>query len=214
MSQGGTETIHEVDFCAQIAASATNIFHAHPDSFPFKEARIEGFGSGSLARKRKDLRFYNAFGALLLTSETKLPGPGKERDPYNETVVRVAQQKADDADVRYFFTWNVNTFVLWDRKLWNVPLLDRRVQEWNLDRYLSNAQAVAVPATLHYLKTKFLPSLLSDLANICTEKVHDWGMALNPKRWKKIKRLRELHLRARPDPIENLDLFMEARQTA
>ena len=46
-------TIHEVDFCAQIASAANQLFAEDPAEFPFAEARVEGFGTGAAKRKRK-----------------------------------------------------------------------------------------------------------------------------------------------------------------
>jgi hypothetical protein len=51
--------IHETDFCAEIATFSTGIFGAHPE-YPFRSARIEGFGKGAAKLKRKDLRLHPA----------------------------------------------------------------------------------------------------------------------------------------------------------
>jgi hypothetical protein len=129
MAAGAHSTrITELDFCAAIAKAACEIFRSQPNS-PFADARIEGLGSENL--KRKDLRFLNDEGRMVLTGEVKLPGTREGRSPYDADLVRDAQKKADDANVQYFFTRNVNIFVLWDRYRQDVPLLDRRVREWN-----------------------------------------------------------------------------------
>lgn len=169
------ETINEVDFCAQMTAAAEVLFREKPELY-LRSARIEGSGSGALGRKRKDLRFTGPSGALVLTGEVKMPGTREGRSPYADDLVQDAQQKADNAGVRYFFTWNVNTFVLWDRQLWNVRLLERRVREWRLGLDLGSSEEVARAEVLDRIKTKFLPALLSDLAAIVTGQVADWGM--------------------------------------
>lgn len=64
---------------------------------PFSEARVEGLGKGSSARKRKDLRFSNRAGQLVLCGEVKLPGTPDGRSPYDDKLVRDAHEKADDA---------------------------------------------------------------------------------------------------------------------
>jgi len=112
----GSTRIHEQDFCAQIAKWAVEIFKSEPTS-PFADVRVEGFGSGKQQRKRKDLRFYDKQGKLSLTGEVKLPGTGEGGSPYANDLIQDAQSKADNANARYFFTWNVNKFVLWDRSL-------------------------------------------------------------------------------------------------
>ena len=48
------------------------------------------------------------------------------RSPYDAKVCQDAETKASNTGIRYFFTWNVNTFVLWDRRLYARPLLERR----------------------------------------------------------------------------------------
>src|SRR5260221_7895363 len=101
--------IHEVDFCAQVA-SWSDAYFANNDS-PFSSSGIEGFGTGNLKNKRRDIRFYDrATGRVAITGEVKLPGKRDGESPYNESVVQDAAQKADDAGVQYFFTWNVNAF--------------------------------------------------------------------------------------------------------
>ncbi len=103
--------IHETDFSAQIASDSNAIFTDHAE-YPFKSARIEGFGGGISKSKRKDLRIYNHSDRLILCGEVKLPGTLEGRTPYADELVRDAHQKADNAGVPYFFTWNVNLFVL------------------------------------------------------------------------------------------------------
>ncbi len=112
----------------------------------------------------------------MLCGEVKLPGTQEGRSPYAEELVRDAHQKADNAGVEYFFTWNVNLFVLWDRKKWDVPLLDRRVREWKLGLDLASQDDVGRPDVLGQLQNRFLPALLADLAEICSGRRTDWPM--------------------------------------
>src|SRR5438477_232342 len=115
------ETINEVDFCAKIAAAAEPIFALLRERCPFAEARVEGMGSTTGRAKRKDLRFYDINHKLLLTGEVKLPGGVSA---FDSELIQDAQQKADHASVQFFFTWDVNTFVLWDRFQQDKSLLD------------------------------------------------------------------------------------------
>jgi hypothetical protein len=144
--------------------------------FPFAEARLEGFGKGVAKRKRKDLRFFEPSGKLALCGEVKLPGTPEGRSPYDEDLVWDAYQKADNAQVQYFFTWNVNVFVLWDRSQWDKPLLERRVREWKLGLTLASPGDVAKRENLEFVRTHFLPDLLRDLADIYTGRRRDWAM--------------------------------------
>ena len=175
MPSVGAATIHEVDFCGVIASAANSLFAARRDAFPFSDARVEGFGD-SARRKRKDLRFFDSNQRLVLCGEVKLPGTRDGQSPYDTDLVWDACRKADDANVQYFFTWNVNTFVLWDRSQWEKPFLERRVREWRLGLRLASPADVARSESLDYIKTKFLPDLLRDLADIVTGRRRDWGM--------------------------------------
>lgn len=167
-------TIHEVDFCGQVASTVNVLVSQNPSIFPFREARLEGFGTGAGRRKRKDLRFYGHNGRLVLCGEVKLPGTPQGRSPYDAKLCADAASKASDAGVRYFFTWNVNTFVLWDQKLWDRPLLERRVWHRQMTRTLANPQDVAREDNLNFIKTHFLPDLLRDLADILSGRRRDW----------------------------------------
>lgn len=176
MSKTSEHTIHETDFCGQVASAANVLFARDPTAFPFVDARVEGFGTGAARLKRKDLRFYESGEGLALCGEVKLPGTREGRSPYDEELVTGAHQKADNAGVQYFFTWNVNVFVLWDRSQWNRRLLDRRVREWRLGVNLTSPQDVAKPHNLEFIRTRFLPGLLRDLADIYTGRRRDWTM--------------------------------------
>ena len=170
-------TINEVDFCGQVASEANVLIRQNPAAFaPFHEARIEGYGTGAGSRKRKDLRFRDPRGKLELCGEVKLPGKPESSSPYNDELRKDAEEKANGEGLRFFFTWNVNTFVLWDRSRYDVPPLDRRVQEWRLARILGDARDVAREDNLRFIKTHFLPDLLRDLADIVSGRRRDWSM--------------------------------------
>jgi len=175
MSGAVEQSIHEVDFCGQVATAVAAMYAQDP-TFPFAEARLEGFGTGAGKRKRKDLRFFEPDGRLALCGEVKLPGTLEGRSPYDDAVYQDAAQKADNAFVRFFFTWNVNVFVLWDRSQWDKPILERRVREWPLGLTLASPVDVARPENLDFIRTRFLPDLLRDLADIYTGRRRDWTM--------------------------------------
>src|SRR5216684_716047 len=176
MATDAPARIHELDFCDKVATWA-NVFFGNADS-PFTGAGIEGFGTGELRRKRKDLRFYDrSTGHLAITGEVRLPGAKGGESPYDPTLMGDAEKKAENANVQYFFTWNVNVFVLFDRSKWNVPLFERRVREWRLDRHLRSSADVARTENLEYIRTKFLPELLLDLGRIYRGQAGDWPMA-------------------------------------
>lgn len=158
-------SINEVDFCGQIATVATHLLSQKPNPFsPFKEVRIEGYGKAN--RKRKDLRFYDGDNKLILCGEVKLPGTPEGRSAFDDSLMQDAAAKADDAGVQYFFTWNVNQFVLFDRSQWHKPLLERRMFVRSLGKQLADAREVAREENLDYIKTEFLPLLLAALSSV------------------------------------------------
>jgi len=132
--------INEVDFCAQVASAVNQLVGQNPAIYPFREARVEGYGTGAGKRKRKDLRFFDGNGKLVLCGEVKLPGTPEGQSALNYSVMADAAAKADDATVQYFFTWNVNEFALWDRGLWARPWFERRVRLWRLSRTLAKTE--------------------------------------------------------------------------
>ncbi|HEY7152641.1 MAG TPA: N-6 DNA methylase [Gemmataceae bacterium] len=168
-------TIHEVDFCVQMASAVNQLVAQNPALYPFHEARVEGFGTGAGRRKHKDLRFFH-HGKVALCGEVKLPGTPEGQSAFHHAVMTDANAKADNAGVRYFFTWNVNEFVLWDRSLWDRPLLERRIRLWRLPRTLASPEEVAREDNLSFIKTRFLPELLRELADILSGRRRDWAM--------------------------------------
>ena len=169
-------SIYEVDFCAQIAETVNRLIDQNPTIYPFREARVEGFGTGAGRRKRKDLRFFDHEGKLTLCGEVKLPGTLEGQSAVNQKLMADAFAKADDAGVQYFFTWNVNEFALWDRSLWDKPWFERRVRLWRLARTLARPEDVAREENLNFIKTHFVPDLLRELADIISGRRRDWSM--------------------------------------
>jgi len=169
-------SIHEVDFCSQIASSVNILVRQDLKFSPIHEARVEGLGKGDAARKRKDLRFFDQNRKLILCGEVKLPGTMEGRSPFDTKLCEDAARKADNAGIQFFFTWNVNEFVLWDRSRWDRPLLDRRVAQWRLDRYLRDPQDVALEDNLKHIKNHFLPEMLRDVADIISGRRAQWEL--------------------------------------
>jgi hypothetical protein len=167
--------IHEIDFCGQMASTANALIRQNPEAYaPLHEARLEGFGTGTSRRKRKDLRFFDDTGRLILCGEVKLPGTYDGRSAFAEKLMQDAFTKADNAGVQFFFTWTVNEFALFDRSLWDRPLIDRRVRPWRLARNLAGPEDVAREENLNFIKAHFLPNLLHDLADILSGRRRDW----------------------------------------
>ena len=174
MSPTDTRT-YEVTFCSRVAGWANDIFGQHPD-WPFRRAEIEQ--SKSINRKRSDLRIYGQADRLILAGEVKLPGTTEGRNPYHSNLLSDAAQKADNAGAEFFFTWNVNCLVLFDRKKWHLPLLDRRVQEFSLGLTLERPQDVDRPEVETRIKM-FLAEFFETFAAIAEGQQPQWGMRLD-----------------------------------
>jgi hypothetical protein len=146
----------------QPRGGANELFHQHPE-WPFRRAEIEE--SRAIHRKRSDLRFYGDAARLILAGQVKMPGTPDGFSPYNNNLMRDSAEKADNAGAEFFFTWNVNDFVLFDRKKWNLPLMKRRVQEYPLGLALDQPQDVDRLEVETRVK-KFLADFFGDLAAI------------------------------------------------
>jgi len=163
---------HEVTFCSRVAKWSEAVFTAGRD-IPFQRVEIEE--AKGIRRKRSDLRVYDRQNNLILAGEVKLPGTPAGRNPYDYGLVEDAFRKADNAGARYFFTWNVNCLVLFDRSLWHRPLFERRVREWDLGLNLETPDAVSRPEVETAIQ-KFLAEFYTELAAIATGQKLDWGM--------------------------------------
>src|ERR1039457_190531 len=113
---------HEVTFCSSVSKWADSIFEKNPD-WSFKRTDIEQ--SKGIKKKRSDLRIYGDRNKLILAGEVKLPGTTEGRNAYNSALVEDSYQKASNAGAEFFFTWNVNNFVLFDAKKWQLPIMEQ-----------------------------------------------------------------------------------------
>ena len=155
---------NEVSFCADVKSWAEALFTRHPE-WPFGEASIEEYGQGS--NKRQDLRFLDrTHRTPVLTGEAKMPGTPEGRSPYDPALMEDAFLKADNIQAPYFFTWNVNTFVLFDRSLWDRPMIGRRVREWDLGLRLNSPGDCARPEVQARIRDDFLPRFFAEFADI------------------------------------------------
>ena len=141
MAVGDVRT-YEVTFCSRVSKWADALFAQNP---AWNMVRSEIEESKGTNRKRSDLRFYDQKDRLVLAGEVKLPGTPEGMNAYNSDLVDDSFHKASRAGAEFFFTWNVNKFVLFDSKKWDVPLLERRVQEFDLGIDLDKPEDVSRP---------------------------------------------------------------------
>ncbi len=165
---------NEVAFCADVKSWADALFSSRPD-WPFTHAKIEQYGTGN--NKRSDLRiFCKGSQTPVLAGEVKLPGTPEGRSPFDPALMQDAFNKADNIQAPYFFTWNVNTFVLFDRSKWDVPMVERRLKDWDLGFNLTSPGDCKRPDVHASIRDKFLPELFEMLAGIVEGKVVEWGV--------------------------------------
>ncbi len=165
---------NEVSFCADVKSWAEALFAQHSE-WPFGEASIEEYGPRS--NNRQDLRILDrAHRTPILTGEAKMPGTPEGRSPYDPALMQDAFLKADNIQSPYFFTWNVNTLVLFDRSRWNVPMIQRRVKEFPLGLQLTEPGDLARPEVQSHIREKFLPQFFAEFAKIVSGTLVDWGM--------------------------------------
>ena len=119
----------EWEFTAEVAGWVNDILNKNP-SLPFSRAKCEQRGQGSL--KRCDLTLIDKNQKPILTGEVKLPYAKGGSTPYNDTVVSDAWAKALRAGARFFFTWNVNEFVLWETTPDKASYQDQKYKSWQV----------------------------------------------------------------------------------
>jgi len=121
--------MNEWEFTADVASHINEILSRDP-RLPFSRAKCEQKGKGS--RKRRDLTLLDRQKRVCLTGEVKLPYQKDGGSPYNTAVVEDARRKAQRAKARYFFTWNVNEFVLWETSPSEKSWTNHKYKSWNV----------------------------------------------------------------------------------
>jgi hypothetical protein len=164
---------NEVTFCSRVSKWADAIFQSTP-ALPFSRTEIEE--SEKTRRKRSDLRVYGKTNEVILAGEVKLPGTPEGRNAYNSDLVEDSYNKASQLGAEFFFTWNVNKFVLFDAKQWRKPIMERRVRDYDLGLNLDNPDDVS-RAEVEKRIQEFLGEVFTDLQAILEGKKPDWGMA-------------------------------------
>lgn len=174
MSSMSTIREHEVAFCGDVKSWADALFAQHPE-WPFDRAAIEQYSAGS--RKRHDLRIYRRGSqSPVISGEVKMPGTPEGQSPYAADLMQDAYQKADSIQCPFFFTWNINTLALFDRSRYNVPMMERRVRDWELGIRLTNPSDCRRPDVQAEIRDRFLPRLFADLAAIVEGAAGEWGI--------------------------------------
>jgi methylase of polypeptide subunit release factors len=169
MAVGDVRT-HEVTFCSRVSKWAENLFSQNP-SWNFVRAEIEE----TVKRKRSDLRIYGPKNRLVLAGEVKLPGTAEGRNAYSFDLIGDAFQKASNLGAEFFFTWNVNKLVLFDSKKWDVPIMERRLNEWDLGLDLDRPEDVSRPEVERRIQ-ELLATFFAQFHEIAEGIKTDWAM--------------------------------------
>jgi methylase of polypeptide subunit release factors len=168
MAVGDVRT-HEVTFCSRVSKWADAIFLENP-SWKFTRTEIEE----SVKRKRSDLRVYGQKNRLVLAGEVKLPGTPQGRDAYNSDLIADAFNKASNLGAEFFFTWNINKLVLFDSKKWEVPIMERRLNDWDLGLDLEKPEDVSRPEVEKRIQ-EFLAKFFAEFHEIAEGIKTDWA---------------------------------------
>ena len=128
MAEDSTTTEWEIVSLA--AGWMDTLFAAHKLASPFKSARVERKSEGS--QQRRDITLLGHDGNPLVTGEVKLPWAPDGHSPFVESVVLDARDKAARANVDWFFTWNLNELVLWQRSKIAVLGTDRSYEKFEI----------------------------------------------------------------------------------
>ncbi len=151
----------EWEFTADVASSINELLTKNPE-LPFSQARCEQRGEGS--KKRRDLTLLDRDKCVILTGEVKLPFAADGGSPYNEALVLDARSKAQKAQARYFFTWNVNECVLWETFPPKTQRVDRNYRSWSVVE-VHKPSHLEIPSIQHRIDS-WLATFLYDVAAI------------------------------------------------
>jgi hypothetical protein len=158
-----TSPVTEWEFTADVASWINEIL-VKDTALPFYRAKCEQRGSGS--SKRRDLTLLDENKVIILTGEVKLPFQKDGGSPYNETVVQDARQKAERAKAKFFFTWNVNEFVLWEPFPARTVPTNRNCKAWSIvDPPVHKGTHLENPNTIHSIQS-WLTLFLNEFAGI------------------------------------------------
>jgi len=153
--------MNEWEFTAEVASWINETLARNP-SLPFSKAKCEQVGEGS--RKRRDLTLLDKDQRIVLTGEVKLPYRQDGGSPYNASVVRDARTKARRAKASFFFTWNVNEFVLWETEASKISWQEEKYRSWEVTS-IHREGHLELPMTAHSIRD-WLPTFLSEFAQI------------------------------------------------
>ena len=159
--------MNEWEFTGEVKSWIDQIV-GHNPTLPFTGAKTEQRGAGS--QKRRDLTIVDRDGRAVITGEVKLPYAKDGTSPYRSDVVLDARKKAERANVRYFFTWNVNECVLWDTASAALGLKGSAYHRWQVVNISKpeHLEQAATQKAIHEWLVKFLHEVAAILRGAVT----------------------------------------------
>lgn len=156
----------EWEFTADVAKWLQQALDKDP-ALPFAEAKCEARADGS--DSRRDLTLLDRHGRPVLAGEVKLPWKPLGGTPFNEQLVTDARAKAKRAGVGFFFTWNVNQFVLWETFPARTAQTRRPYRTWQVTS-VHREDHLYLPMTVQAIQA-WLGGFLADFAAIVRGKL-------------------------------------------
>lgn len=153
--------MNEWEFTGDVASWINEILQRKSD-LPFSRAKVEQTAKGSA--KRRDLTLLSKDGGKILTGEVRFPWRHDGGTPYSHGLKEDARSKARRAGSPFFFTWNVNEFVLWETTSANRPWPDQHYKPWTVTR-IHREEHLELPMTQHAVRT-WLDKFLDEYARI------------------------------------------------
>lgn len=132
------ENTTEWEIVSLAASWMETLFANNGKASPFKSARVERKSQGS--QQRRDITLLDHDDRPIVTGEVKLPWAPDGHSPFVESVVLDARDKAARAGVDWFFTWNLNELVLWQRSRIAAIGADRSYQKFETAAVTRKAQ--------------------------------------------------------------------------
>jgi hypothetical protein len=162
------ERTNEWSFTADVKEWISEILRTDPAlGSVFSEAKVETPTEIQATTKRRDLTLLDAKGKPALTGEVKLPYKPDGRSPYADALTEGAQAKALKVGAGFFFTWNINRFVLWRTFEQGKSLQELAIKEFKIVS-VQNEDALLPPLTIKRIREEFLPEFLRYFAKLYT----------------------------------------------
>lgn len=155
-----TSAVNEWEFTGDVVVWMSEIIAE--GGLPFSAAKTEQRTHGST--RRRDVTLLDRKGNPAVTGEIKLPDRRDGGSPFSSAVVKDARAKAVRAKARWFFTWNVNTCVLWETEKRDAAPTASDYRTWQVAGVRRSAE-LAQSATQDGIK-RWLRTFLGEVAEI------------------------------------------------